>query len=92
MESSILSALGFEILFVSLQDVLEQFFITLNIINENVKEMSFLLAKLFLFQSYIAKYNAYKLAAFIIEESLRLLNLWPKSVYGIVTDQETLLL
>lgn len=48
--------------------------------------MSFILAKLFLFQSYIAKYNAYKLGAFIIEESLRLLNLKPKSVYGIVTD------
>lgn len=36
MESFILSTLGFEILFVSIQDVLEHFFITLNIKNENI--------------------------------------------------------
>lgn len=49
MESFILTSIGFEILFVSIQDIIEQFFITLNIKNENIKEMCIFLSKLFLF-------------------------------------------
>lgn len=86
MESLILGSLGFEIIFVSVQDIIEQFILTLNIKNENLQQMCSLLAKCFLFQSYISKYNVYKLSAFIIEESFRILNQKGKTVYGIVTE------
>lgn len=92
MESLILCEFNFEFLFVSVLDVLEQFYFTLGIKNEGIQEMSLLLAKTFLFQSHISKYNVYKIAAFILEESMRLFNLRNKSVYQIVSPQESDLL
>lgn len=51
--------------------------------------MSVLLAKLFLFSSHMSKYNSYKLAAFAMEESFRLLGYKSKKVYNIITEEET---
>lgn len=51
--------------------------------------MCILLAKMFLYSSHMSKYNPYKLAAFIMEESFRLLGYKNKKVYNIINEEET---
>jgi hypothetical protein len=92
VEADILSLFNFELIFTSCFDILEQFFFTLNVHDFQTQQISIFILKLFLFQSHLSKYNAYKLSAFALELAHRAQGVSNMKVYGLVSKEESDLL
>ena len=69
-----MSFLNFDLIFVSVLDVLDNYIFTLEIHNNNVYSMAVLILQLFLYQSHLSKYNSFKLAAFALDFAYNLIN------------------
>lgn len=62
-----MSFLKFDLIFVSVLDILDHYIYTLSIQNKNTYNMAVLILELFLYQSHLSKYNSFKLAAFALD-------------------------
>lgn len=87
-EENILAFLRFELIFVSVQDVLEHYLEILDSQSKNLREFSQLIAKLFLFQSHLGKFNSFKLAAFSIDLASKLLHQVSTPLGSLLSPQE----
>lgn len=61
--------LNFDLVFVSVIDVLDHYVMALNLENNIVISSAEMILKLFLFHSHLGKYNSFKVAAFAIDQS-----------------------
>lgn len=66
-EGEILFFLNFDLVFVSVLDVLDHYILALEILNENIVHTSEMILKIFLFHSHLGKFNSFKVAAFAVD-------------------------
>lgn len=71
-------------LFVSVQDIFEQYIRLFKVKNKNIQKMALLILKLFIFHHHSGKFNSFKLAAFALDISYNLIENKNSSVHELI--------